>query len=274
MIWSWTRSLACHQGSGCPKKLGVRLVGRCGICGGDARIRGRRAFAFFLLINLLLMGCAEQTPRQGAAHLPEGGLRFLALGDSYTIGESVSDGERWPVQLVAQLRTRGIAMADPVIIARTGWTSGELLAALEGENPSGPYQLVSLLVGVNNQYRGGGLEEYRSELRLLLQRAVALAGGKARRVMVLSIPDWGVTPFAEGRDRSRISAEIDAFNSVNREEAGRFGVNYVDVTDVSRRARQVPAYLAADGLHPSGEMYAAWVTLALPSALEALSAEE
>lgn len=197
-------------------------------------------------------------------------MRFLALGDSYTIGEGVLDSERWPVQLAARLREKGIAMEPPAIVARTGWTTDELMAGIDGAPPEGTFELVSLLIGVNNQYRGRDLEEYGGQFVALLERAVALARGEASRVLVLSIPDWGVTPFAAGHDAAAIAAAIDAFNAINREETERAGARYVDVTPISRAAAGDPALLADDGLHPSGRMYAAWAALALPAACEAL----
>ena len=195
---------------------------------------------------------------------------FLALGDSYTIGEGVPEGERWPVQLAAVLRERGADVGEPRIIARTGWTTDELDAAIDAAAPRGPYALMTLLIGVNNQYRGRALDEYRAQFTALLERAVGFAGGEAGRVVVLSIPDWGVTPFAEGRDRAAIAAEIDAFNAAARDVAVRRGARWVDVTPQSREAGADPAFLAADGLHPSGRAYEAWARLALPAALEAL----
>jgi lysophospholipase L1-like esterase len=186
-------------------------------------------------------------------------MRFLALGDSYTIGEGVGPEARWPAQLAARLRERGVAVEKPEIVARTGWTTGELWAAMDAAGPRGPYDLVSLLIGVNDQYRGREVEEYRREFARLLERAIGLAGGEARRVVVLSVPDWAVTPFAVGRDTNQIAAEIDAFNAANAEETRKHGARYVDVTGTSRRALTEPRLLAGDGLHPSGSMYAEWV---------------
>ena len=196
-------------------------------------------------------------------------MRFLALGDSYTIGESVDPAGRWPVQLGALLRGRGMEMEEPLVIATTGWTTDELAAGTDRADPRGPFDLVSLLIGVNNQYRGREPEEYRAQFASLLQRAVSFAGGKASRVLVLSIPDWGVTPFAAGRDREAIALAIDLFNTINREETARAGARYIDVAPISREAVQNPALVAGDGLHPSGQMYAEWARLALPEALEA-----
>lgn len=205
-----------------------------------------------------------------SAQTPES-LRFLALGDSYTIGEGVSAGERWPVQLVGFARARGVMLSDPVIVARTGWTTDELSAAIDAADPRGPFALVTLLIGVNNQYRGRNSEEYREHFRGLVSRSVALAGADPKRVVVLSIPDWSVTPFAKGRDPAGISRAIERFNEINREEALRAGARYVDVMPSSRRAASDLTLLAADGLHPSGAMYSEWAELALPEVLAAVS---
>ena len=197
-------------------------------------------------------------------------MRFLALGDSYTIGESVDAAERWPVQLAKRLRDKGVSMEDPLIIATTGWTTDELATGIAQRNPQGPFDLVSLLIGVNNQYRGRDLPEYRQEFVSLLEQAIALAGGQPQRVIVLSIPDWGVTPFAANRHRETVSGEINAFNAVNAEEAARVGARYVDITPISRQGAADPDLLAGDGLHPSGKMYTAWTELVLPEALAAV----
>lgn len=193
-------------------------------------------------------------------------FRYLALGDSYTIGEAVSKSGRWPVQLVDSLRLRGIPLSDPVIVAKTGWTTAELSAGIREANPAGTFHLVSLLIGVNNQYRGGDPEIYRKEFRHLLQQAIAFAGDNIQKVLVLSIPDWGVTPFARNRDSKRIAAEINHFNAINKEEALYQGVHYIDITDLSRLALSDSTLLASDGLHPSERMYALWVERVLPIA--------
>ena len=200
-------------------------------------------------------------------------LRFLALGDSYTIGEGVAPDERWPARLAASLRDAGIPIGDPEIIARTGWTTDELDAAITVAEPRGAYALVTLLIGVNDQYRGRSVSDYRPRFAALLERAIGFAGGQPRRVIVLSIPDWSVTPFAAGRDRAAIAGEIDAYNEANRSEAGRRGAAYVDVAPESRQAGEVASLLAGDGLHPSGTMYDAWTRLVLPAARHALGRE-
>lgn len=194
--------------------------------------------------------------------------RYLALGDSYTIGESTSPAERFPAQLAEQLRAQGMEPGVPEIVARTGWTTDELTLAIQAADPKGTYDLVTLLIGVNNQYRGRSAEQYRSEFVGLLERAIAFAGNRPKRVIVISIPDWGMTPF--GRGRQNTSAEIDTFNAVNRQAAEQFGAVYADITPISREAARDAALVAPDGLHPSGKMYARWVELLMPLAKRAL----
>lgn len=223
-----------------------------------------------LVIGLLIYGTRQirmanaATPSVRAAD-----ARFLALGDSYTIGERVGDYERWPVQLAARLRDAGVKVTDPEIIATTGWTTDELKAGIAAREPKGPYDLVTLLIGVNNQYRGRASAEYRSEFKGLLAQAIGFAGGEAARVVVVSIPDWGVTPFAAGKDHAAVGAAIDVFNAIGREEATAAGAGFVDITPTSRERHD--AWEAGDGLHPSGAQYTAWTRLILPAAQRALS---
>ena len=198
-----------------------------------------------------------------------GAVSFLALGDSYTIGEGVAEEGRWPVQLAARLRDQGITVDAPRIVATTGWTTDELSAAMDEAALLPGYGLVTLLIGVNNQYRGRSATEYREQFLALLQRAIDLAGD-ARRVVVASIPDWGVTAFAEGRDRAAIARDIDTFNAIACEEAVRMQARWVDVTPASREAGANPGMLVDDGLHPSVGQYAIWTNLILPEAKAAL----
>jgi lysophospholipase L1-like esterase len=197
-----------------------------------------------------------------------GEMRFLALGDSYTIGEGVADGGRWPERLAGLLRERGIGIGDPRIIARTGWTTDELDAAIDEARPEGPHALVTLLIGVNNQYRGRPLDEYATQFGAFLERAVDFAGGRAARVLVLSIPDWGRTRFGResGRDLARVAHELDAFNAAARAICERRGVAFVDIAPVSREHGGEAEMTADDGLHPSRAMYALWMRRALPVA--------
>jgi len=195
---------------------------------------------------------------------------MLALGDSYTIGEAVRVADRWPVRLAARLRENGFDVDDPTIVARTGWTTDELNAGIDAASLANDFDLVTLLIGVNNQYRGRPATEYEGQFRGLLRRAIVLAGSNPSHVIVVSIPDWGVTRFARqsGRDVARIAAEIDAFNEVGRAEAARAGAEFVDVTPISRCAESDSALIAGDGLHPSATMYEGWTDLILPAALE------
>lgn len=192
-------------------------------------------------------------------------MRYLALGDSYSIGEGVPEAGRWPVQLATALRERGVALQNPRIIATTGWTTDELSAAMDVAEPLGTWDMVSLLIGVNNQYRGRPLDEYREQFSRLLERAIALAECQRSRVFVLSIPDWGVTPFAQGRDLALIAQEIDAFNAAAHGICEARGVAFFDITPASRDQGDVADMLAADGLHPSAAMYARWVGVVLNS---------
>ena len=196
--------------------------------------------------------------------------RFLALGDSYTIGANVNENHRWPMQLVAALRESGVQIADPIIIAQTGWSTAELMDGIDKANPKGKFDLVSIQIGVNNQYRGYSVAEYRAEFQALLQRAIAFTGGIPKRVIVLSIPDWSVTPFAKDRDRPKIAAEIDSFNQTNQQEANQSGVRYVDISMETRDLIADPSLLTFDGLHPSRKVYKAWTQAILPEAQAAL----
>ena len=202
-------------------------------------------------------------------------LTYLALGDSYTIGEGVDDAGRWPLQLAAALRASGIAIAEPRIIATTGWTTDELSAAMDAAEPLGEWEFVSLLIGVNNQYRGRPVDDYLGEFTRLLQRAIGLARGDAGRVLVLSIPDWGVTPFAfaGGRDAQAVADDLDAYNAAAREACDAHGVAFVDITTISRDDGGSVAMLADDGLHPSAAQYARWADAALPMAIRLLGGD-
>lgn len=203
---------------------------------------------------------------------------WLALGDSYTMGEGVAAEDGWPMQLARALRDDGIAIDDPRIIATTGWTTDELAAAIDAaeaadDAPGSDHALVSLLVGVNNQYRGRALAEYDTQFAALLARAVGFAGGDPARVLVLSIPDWAATGFgdADTAGRGRAARAIDTFNAAARACCDALGVAFVDVTPVSRDRGAEPAMLVDDGLHPSVAMYAEWTGIALPVARRLLS---
>ena len=183
---------------------------------------------------------------------------YLALGDSYTIGEQVSFAENFPNQAVQLLRRQGFSFYTAEIIAKTGWTTDELSHAIENTVTLVSYDVVSLLVGVNNQYRGRSAAEFKVEFEHLLQKAISFAGNKPYRVFVLSIPDWGVTPFAAGRDSKQVAEEIDAYNYICETSAREFQTNFINITASQRADGNKTEFLATDGLHPSGKEYAKW----------------
>ena len=197
--------------------------------------------------------------------------RWLALGDSYTIGQSVTVNERYPVQTVDVLRGMDVNMPYPEIIAVTGWTTQDLLNALKNNPPTAStYSLVTLLIGVNNQYQGRSLDEYKTQFTTLLQQAIKLAGNRPGRVVVLSVPDYSVTPFANGRDRAAIAHEIDNFNAVNKQISDQYQVLWLDITMASRMAAADPALIASDSLHFSGKEYRTWASMLAPMLKKAL----
>lgn len=213
-----------------------------------------------LIPSFLLLSCKAEEP---APADPENTVSYLALGDSYTIGESVAESERFPVILANELEEEGVPVTGPKIIARTGWTTSDLLTAIEKADLAGKeFDLVSLLIGVNNQYQGRSQEEYAEEFSLLLNKAIQLAGGEKEDVFVVSIPDYGYTPFGEPRQKA-ISEQIDIFNVINKEIAMEVGVKYFNITPISRQGLENPELVADDELHPSGEQYRLWVGLML-----------
>lgn len=204
----------------------------------------------FLFTFLMTVGAAESiTPTE---------RKFLALGDSYTIGESVSENERWPVQLAKKLREKGQSIGEPLIIATTGWRTDDLMNAVNKAHLKNEYDLVSLLIGVNNQYQGKSSEQYVIEFEDLLKTAIQLAKGKKENVFVVSIPDYGYTPFGKPK-QAEISEALDRFNDINKRITEKAGIKYINITDISRQGIQQPELVADDGLHPSGKMYRLWV---------------
>lgn len=211
--------------------------------------------ASVLLLPILLISLQESAEAQKQS--------YLALGDSYTIGEKVPEDYRWPVILTGRLNELGYTFSPPDIVAVTGWTTGELMQGISEADPDASYDLVSLLIGVNNQYRGYDIEIFEQEFEKLLSLAIGFAGGRADRVLVLSIPDYGVTPFGENRNPVKISGEIDRYNRIKRSITERKGALFVDITPISRMAEHHAGLLAEDRLHPSGRMYKRWVDKAL-----------
>ena len=183
---------------------------------------------------------------------------YLALGDSYTIGEGVELRFSFPYQLVLILRKHNLPFFAPEIIAKTGWTTDELGMAIDSTPLLPVYDVVSLLIGVNDQYRGRHVDEFRVGFEQLLQKSIQLTGNQPSNVFVLSIPDWGVTPFAGSRDPEKIMREINEFNSICKSYATRYNASYINITEGQRSDGADPEFLAADGLHPSGKEYAKW----------------
>jgi lysophospholipase L1-like esterase len=218
-----------------------------------------------LFLLSLLSGCFTRVPSM-TTPLPAAAntISYLALGDSYTIGEGAPEAGRWPVQLAHLAQAQGLPLGQPTIIARTGWTTAELQDAIRAAHNPHTYGLVSLLIGVNNQYRRQSLALYRQEFRALLATAIAFAGGQPRHVVVLSIPDWGQAPFAADHDRAQIAQEIDQFNQAAHEECQHADVAFVDITPLTRAAATDANQFVADGLHYTGVQMQQWAACALP----------
>ncbi|MGI4749474.1 MAG: SGNH/GDSL hydrolase family protein [Janthinobacterium lividum] len=223
--------------------------------------------SIFILL-LMILGCKKQEVITIQAPVITGiatttpisdSITYLALGDSYTIGQSVPTIQSFPYQLSAQLRLNKLTAADPVIIARTGWTTADLKKAITDAALTKKYSFVTLLIGVNNQFQSVSIDSYKSDFDDLINTAVSYAGGNRKHVFVLSIPDYSVTPFALGRDTAAIRTQIDQYNAINLNESNRLGVNYLNITPISREAKTDNTLLADDGLHPSGKMYMLWV---------------
>lgn len=225
-----------------------------------------------ILSLVVLLSCGNDNSNAMNTTVEQNKGEYLALGDSYTIGEAVPLENNFPYQLAAKLKAGGIDLGKPEIIATTGWTTDELQTGIRERNLHRKFKLVTLLIGVNNQYRGGSIAVYREEFKTLLATALAFAGGDKSHVFVVSIPDWGVTPFGLSSDRGQrqIAGEIDAFNAVNQAETLAAGISYTDITPDSRKALSEPDLVASDGLHPSAKMYTDWVEALYPSVQRAL----
>lgn len=221
-----------------------------------------------LFAILFLFTCSSSCSKNEADIMPRQIVakkyHYLALGDSYTIGEMVAPPDNFPGQVYAMMKNDTVDFQPPRIIAKTGWTTDELETGIIAANNAEPlrssYDFVSLLIGVNNQYRGRSVESYKPEFEELLKKAIRYADNRADRVVVLSIPDWGVTPFANGRDRAQIAREIDAYNAANKLVAEQYNVHYINITPWTREAAADNSLLASDGLHPSGKEYKRWAT--------------
>lgn len=218
---------------------------------------------YSLIFFLVLIGCQSQSGKNEAEKMIQKNyhIDYLALGDSYTIGEAVEEKDQWPVQLSKRLMLDSILVDNLEIIAKTGWTTDELMEGIKNASLAPSYDLVSLLIGVNNQYRAYPIDQYRKEFNVLLDEAIRFAGGNQERVFVVSIPDYGVTPFAMNRnlDTEKIYEELQEYNRIADSIASLREVAFINITPGSRRANEDPSLIATDGLHPSGKMYEQWV---------------
>ena len=207
---------------------------------------------------ILIFSCAKKETYRQMTTPTKMIYSYLALGDSYTIGESVPAPDNFPNKTVQLLKNAGYDLKPAEILAKTGWTTDELQNNINNHTFTIPYDIITLLIGVNNQYRGRPVETYKPEFENLLKQAIQFAGGKAEHVIVLSIPDWGVTPFAVGRDRDQIAREIDGYNAANKNISDRYNVHYIDITPWTREAANDLSLVAGDGLHPSAKEYKRW----------------
>lgn len=211
-----------------------------------------------ILISSLYLGCIE---KDNTDKMEEKTYTYLALGDSYTIGEGVEEPGRYPNQAVEALKSKSLNFEKPIIIAKTGWTTDELDKGIEDAGIEGnTYDLVTLLIGVNNQYRGRSVSDYEIEFRKMLTKAIQFAKGNPKHVVVISIPDWGVTPFAESRgtDKQKVAKEIDAYNAAKERISKELGVFYIDITQDYRKIGALPEMVVSDNLHPSALVYKSW----------------
>lgn len=220
-------------------------------------------------------GCSKQKTAVGNATINNPVMdsvnkKYLALGDSYTIGQSVSVNERFPYLIVEALRQNGVAVNDPQYLATTGWTTINLQQAIEAKSFNSHYDLVTLLIGVNDQYQGLDTAGYRVRFTQLLEKSIALAGNRSNHVIVLSIPDYSATPFVSENGKEKVSAEIKSFNSINKEVTLQYQIEYVDITPATLAASTDLSLVANDHLHYSGKEHKIWAEMVLPVALKIL----
>lgn len=227
-------------------------------------------FTILSIFISLILSCNKKTSSPPLTTPPPNTKTYLALGDSYTIGQSVSISERFPAQTVSILKQQGIVLADPAYIAQTGWTTINLQNAIATQNPPPAYDIVSLLIGVNDQYQGMDTGGYSVRFTQLLEKSIQLAKGKKSNVFVLSIPDYSATPFVSPANKARVRMEIDWFNTINQRISLAYDVSYIDITPSTREATSNPALLASDNLHPSGLEYKKWAEMLAPKIKAAL----
>jgi len=227
-----------------------------------------RFIQFLLLSVVTLYGCGTGSKMQEHSNYNSEKISYLALGDSYTIGESVAATQLWPVQLVSKLKEEGVGVKPPRIIARTGWRTDELLGAMNAQLSSEKYDLISVLIGVNNQYQGKNIRIFKNELKEILNKAILHSKTGKENVFLVSIPDYGVTPFGLNSGKEGISQEIIQYNLASKEIAEEMDIAFYNITDISLEAETNTDLVAKDGLHPSGEMYRRWVERISPKVME------
>ena len=222
--------------------------------------------SIFIFLLCVLISCNKKTVAPTISIPPPTttAKSYLALGDSYTIGQSVDANDRFPAQTVALLKQQGINVNSPVYIAQTGWTTANLQSAITNQNPPSTFDVVSLLIGVNDQYQGLDTSGYALRFTQLLEKAIQLAGGKKTNVFVLSIPDYSATPFVPTSNKSKVTMEIDGFNAINKRITTSFNVSHTDITPYTREAATNTALIANDNLHPSGLEYKKWAEMLAP----------
>lgn len=229
-----------------------------------------RIILFYFIFIAFLSQCAFSPETKKITKTHPAPITYLALGDSYTIGESVSEQMRWPIQLADSLKRSGIETKKVKIIARTGWTTAELQKGISDSKPDSTYGLVSLLIGVNNQYRGYDIDIYHREFRELIEQAIEFANNDSSRVFVVSIPNYGVTPFGQTRGEEIIRKELLEYDSIAKKIAAEYDIPFINITPISEKAKQDNSLIASDKLHPSGSMYSEWVHEILPTVLSLL----
>lgn len=231
-----------------------------------------KSYLFLLILFLGFVTCSFEDDNSSTTINPppvvQDPFNYLALGDSYTIGESVPEEERFPNQLAKRLEANQVRIKEPTILARTGWTTQELQSAIDDAGLPRDYDLVTLLIGVNNQFRRYPIEDYRPSLEGLISEAIAFAGGDTSKVLMVSIPDYAFTPFGQGyaSNPMALSQDIDRYNGIKKETADMYGIPFINITEISRRGLDEPDLVAEDKLHPSGKMYGQWAELLLEPA--------
>ena len=238
---------------------------------GDLKLNHHLKLLFLIILFVAVIACKKTINEPSLPVIPmlpvtqaDSVSSYLALGDSYTIGQSVPGTDRFPAQTVAWLRSNGTNIKDPRIIATTGWTTDNLMSGINYENPTGYFTVVSLLIGVNDQYQRHDTVGYRDRFTLLLNKSIQYAANQHDHVFVLSIPDYSVTPFALYYDTASIRQQIDWFNAINKDVTLKNYCQYLDITPSTREAKNDPTLLAGDGLHPSGKEYKKWADRLAP----------